>query len=153
MVGAVEHGVTKEDLRNKQFKNHSAKFHFKQCDNFGTLEITNGKKIFIFDGSKIYVPEMMRASLLQSCYEWHQGIVRMKRMATHRYMWPGLSEDVEQIVKNCQVCIKFSGMQQQVKQVMDPYPAEAPMDKVELDIFQFRSDYYLFCKDLWSRYC
>ena len=73
-------------------------------------------------------------------------------MAFRRYWWPSITEEVEKVVRECRMCAKYATSQQQAKQIDDPHPAQALMDKLALDIFQFKGSYYLFCKDIWSRY-
>ena len=78
------------------------------------------------DGSKLYIPEAMRQSLIKSCHEGHRGRIRTTKMAMKRYFWPGMAADLVEVIKNYPECNKFSNKRQQVKEIIDPEPAAGP---------------------------
>jgi hypothetical protein len=55
-------------------------------------------------GARVVVPKALRAKVLEELHDTHQGIVRSKAKARQHMFWPGITEDVEQMVRNCEKC-------------------------------------------------
>lgn len=55
-------------------------------------------------GTRVVVPTMLRAKVLEELHEVHPGVVRMKALARSYVWWPGIDQDVESTVKHCQTC-------------------------------------------------
>ncbi|KAG7296766.1 hypothetical protein JYU34_020702 [Plutella xylostella] len=62
----------------------------------------------LFWGYRIIVPTSIRETLLKELHKSHFGIVRMKEIARSYFWWPKLDANIENIVKNCIVCLENS---------------------------------------------
>ena len=62
------------------------------------------------------VPSNLRQKILKELYQGYSGIVQMKALARSHVWWPGLDEDITNMVKGCVEC-------QSVKHL----PAKAPL--------------------------
>ena len=68
--------------------------------------------------------------------------------------WPGLNDQLEQLILNCQICLKYS----KLKNKSTPQTAlghEVPLvpwSKVAIDIFHYKSQPYLLIVDYTSRF-
>ena len=67
-------------------------------------------------GMRVVIPKALQVPLLQELHRDHPSISRMKALARSHVWWPGLDQDIEDLVKACQPC-------QSVKQA----PPAAPM--------------------------
>ena len=70
----------------------------------------------LFRGTRVVVPSKLRQKILNELHKGHSGIVRMKALARSHVWWPGLDEDITNMVKGCVEC-------QSVKHL----PAKAPL--------------------------
>ena len=70
----------------------------------------------LFRGTRVVVPSKLRQKILNELHQGHSGIVRMKALARSHVWWPGLDEDITNMVKECVEC-------QSVKHL----PAKAPL--------------------------
>lgn len=99
---------------------------------------------------RIIIPSSMRLEILDRIHEGHQGITKCRRRATTSVWWPGISRQVEDLVKNCRTCI------QETKQRPEPLePSEVPhrpWEKVATDLFELNGRPYLLVVDYYSRF-
>ena len=52
-------------------------------------------------GHRLVAPRELRKSVLQSLHASHQGEVRTKRRARQTVYWPGIDQDITNVVKTC----------------------------------------------------
>lgn len=69
--------------------------------NHGHLSVMNG---CVLRGSRVVIPPVLRPQVLSLLHKVHQGIVRTKALARSYVWWPGISEDIETLVKSCSSC-------------------------------------------------
>ena len=55
-------------------------------------------------GIRVVVPQALQSKVLGELHKNHPGVVRMKALARSYVWWPGLDNDIEHHVKNCQPC-------------------------------------------------
>ena len=58
----------------------------------------------VLRGSRIVPPECLRANILKSAHQGHQGIVRTKQMVREKVWWPGIDREIELMIKSCLPC-------------------------------------------------
>ena len=78
------------------------------------------------------------------------GIVKCRERARKRVRWPGLSNQLQELVKNCKECCKA---QEQVVEPLHPSPLpDLPFQKVGTDLFEWDKKIYipelLMCRKL-----
>ena len=66
----------------------------------------------IFDGcilyqNRVFVPHLLRRSVLGILHDCHPGIVAMKSLARSLVWYPGIDHDIETLVKSCPECISI----------------------------------------------
>ena len=87
-------------------------------------------------------------------HEGHLGLNKCKMRAKETVYWPGMNEQLEQLILNCQLCLKYS----RSKDKNTPITAlgheipSVPWSKVATDIFHFKSKSYLLVVDYTSRF-
>ena len=108
----------------------------------------------ILKGTRIVVPSMKQVEILKLIHEGHLGLMKCKLRAKETVYWPGLNDQLEKLVLNCQLCLKY--LQLKCKQspgmsLGQEIPA-FPWTKIATDIFHFEGDSYLLLVDYTSRY-
>ena len=63
-----------------------------------SLSVENG---IILKGCQIVIPKPLRQTVLQDLHASHQGQEGMKQRARQVVYWPGLSNDIDNLVRNC----------------------------------------------------
>ena len=107
----------------------------------------------ILKATRIVIPPSMRESTLQQLHEGHLGFTKCYNHAKQTVYWPNLRKELEDLVLNCQLCLKHS----QAKRKPKPTPSFCqeipviPWTKLASDIFHFQNDSYLLIVDFTSR--
>ena len=57
-------------------------------------------------GNSLVIPASMRLDVPERIHEAHQGIAKCRERAKTSVWWPGLSRQLEEVVKRCPTCIK-----------------------------------------------
>ena len=106
----------------------------------------DGNYIVLRNGAVKKVLALLRTS--------HAGVNRTYKMALCLYFWPGMLNDVKQLVQSCITCRKYLPSQP-VNQRTTPLPSSymgPPMGHVGVDLFDFGGKKCLVCVDQWSGY-
>ena len=101
-------------------------------------------------GSRIVIPPPLRKKLLDKIHSGHQGITKSRELARQSIWWPGLSKQLEDLIHNCERCLKA---QRQRPQPLNPTPLPSlPWQKVASDLFEWNQSIHLLVVDYYSRY-
>ena len=88
--------------------------------------------------------------LLDKIHSGHQGITKSRELARQSIWWPGLSKQLEDLIHNCERCLKA---QRQRPQPLNPTALPSlPWQKVASDLFEWNQSIYLLVVDYYSRY-
>ena len=112
-----------------------------------TLTVQDG---LLLKGSRLVIPSVMRNEVLAKIHEGHQGVVKCKERARQSVWWPGLSQQVAEMVLRCRTCIKER--QNPKEPLMVTEKPERPWQKLGCDLFSLRGKTYLLVVDYFSRY-
>ena len=97
---------------------------------------------------------MKQAEMLKLIHEGHLGLTKGKLRAKETVYRPGLNGQLEELVLNCQLCLKYSQSKCKLTPGMSS-DQEIPTflwTKLATDIFHFKGDSYLLLVDYTSRY-
>lgn len=64
-------------------------------------------KGLVFKNTCVVVPTIMRKDMLKLIHCNHLGIDKCKARARQALFWPHMSKEIEDIIKNCETCLKF----------------------------------------------
>ena len=106
------------------------------------------------DAAKIVVPTRAIKVVLEDLHRTHSGVTKTFELAKSVYSWPGMLNDIKQVIQKCRTCSKFSASQQGNPRVTEP-PSEylgPPMSHIGLDLCDFGGHSYLIAVDQWSGY-
>ena len=101
-------------------------------------------------GNRIVIPAALRLEMLDRLHTGHQGISKCRERARQSLWWPGLSRQLEEIVKNCSVCRKCTN--QRSEPLITTALPELPWQRVGTDLFEFKGRSYLLIVDYYSRF-
>lgn len=110
------------------------------------LSVDNG---LILLGSRILVPKSLRPHILEVLHSSHQGQDRTLRRARQTVFWPGMSNNVKQMVERCQPCSERLPSQQHEPLQQVPRPSR-PFESVSADLFSYAGWEYLVMVDRYS---
>ena len=108
----------------------------------------------ILKGMRIVIPDEKREEILKQIHEGHLGFNKCQMRAKETVCWPGLNEQLEQLILNCQLCLKYS----RLKDKVNPHTALGhkvplvPWSKLATDIFHYKSQPYLLIVNYTSRF-
>ena len=95
--------------------------------------------------------EYLHADLHEDLHAGHLGEEKILLRAQETVFWPGISDDVRNTVKLCDVCMKYKPAQQKEPLVPHDVPS-FPWFKLGVDIFEHRSHHYLLVADFFSMF-
>lgn len=105
----------------------------------------------ILYGCRLVIPSSMRSDVLRLLHDSHQGIQRTKARARQVVYWPGIDNDVENLVRRCESCQHFLPAQPK-----EPYVAHAapsrPFQYIHADLFSFAGQQFLVVVDAMSNW-
>ena len=111
------------------------------------LSVQNG---LLLRGSRLVIPVSMQTDILQKLHVGHQGIRKCRERAKQAVWWPGISKQLERLVRECPNCIKFR-VQRAEPLIPSPLPS-LPWQKVGTDLFEWDKNTYLLIIDYYSRW-
>lgn len=103
----------------------------------------------IYFGDRILVPSKHRGKVLEMLHREHIGVARCKMLARKSVWWPGVSQDVEKFVINCDLCNKFATRKANCKPQKWTDTVH-PMERIHIDHFMLNGSNYLIIADDYS---
>ena len=108
----------------------------------------------ILKGTRIIIPNNQCKDILKLIHVGQLGLNKCKLRAKETVYWPGLNEQLEDLILNCELCLKYST----AKCKLEPSLAlgqEVPLypwTKLAMDIFHFEGVSYVLIVDYTSQY-
>lgn len=98
------------------------------------------------------IPPPLRHRVLSHLHATHQGMTRMKTIARSYVYWPGLDNDIEEMVGQCQPCMEMAKAPVKTELASWPIP-NGPWQRVHADYMGPLSDkMYLVLVDAYSKW-
>ena len=115
------------------------------------LRIEDG---LILKGTRIVIKDEKREEILKQIHEGHLGLNKCQMHAKETVYWPGLNDQLEQLILNCQLCLKYSRSKKKgtLHTALGHEVPPVPWSKVATDIFHYESQPYLLIVDYTSRF-
>lgn len=104
----------------------------------------------LMKSSRLIIPQCLRKSILDKIHSGHQGINKCRALARQSVWWPGLSIQIEQLIKNCVSCIKHEP--DQTEPLMPSEFPKRPWQIVGTDLLKLEGNWYVIVSDYYSRY-
>ena len=103
----------------------------------------------VLKGCQLFIPRAARKSVLAQLHASHQGIEKTKRRARQTVYWPGISNDIKNIVEACESCQQNRPSLQKEPMILDPLP-NRPFSEVSMDLFSTGGKYFMVYVDRLS---
>ena len=108
------------------------------------------EKGLLMRGSRIVIPAALRLEMLDRIHTGHQGITKCRERARQSIWWPGLSKQLEEMVKCCTECCKVQT--QRFEPLIPSCLPELPWQKIGTDLFEWKQNTYLLIVDYYSHF-
>ena len=100
-------------------------------------------------GQRLLIPQCLRRETLERLHASHQGVDRTKRRARQAVYWPGLDQDIANLVGSCTACQRYLPSQQREPLVAEATPTRV-FEAVSADYFVWAGRTYLVYVDRLS---
>ena len=108
----------------------------------------------VLKGTHIVIPHKKCQAMLNLIHEGHFGLNKCKLSDKDTVYWPGLNEQLEKLVLNCEFCLKysFSKCKQKSSQSLGQEIPVHYWTKFATDIFHYENSSYLLTVDYTSKF-
>ena len=108
----------------------------------------------ILKGTRIVIPNKQCKAILKLLHKGHLHLSKCKLRAKESVYWPGLNDQLEDLVLNCELCLKYSTAKCKLEPslLLGQEIPVYPWTKLATDTFHFRGASYLLIVDYTSRY-
>lgn len=121
------------------------KFYYKYRE-----ELTLYKDIVCLN-KKLVIPSSLRQEMLGKIHFHHLGIEKCKTRASEVMYWPNMSQQIENLILNCAVCLDFRNAQASEPMMKMPIPT-LPWEVLGMDVFSIDGIKYIVVVDKYSKY-
>lgn len=105
----------------------------------------------ILKGNRVIIPKGMRGEILRCLHQGHWGVEKTKRRAREGVYWPGMNQEIERTIEDCNICGKY--LKANYKESLRSYDVPLlPWQNVAVDLFHWNGDEYLLAVDHYSNY-
>ena len=103
-------------------------------------------------GNRVVIPERLRLEVLKELHDSHPGVSKMKMLARSYVWWPGIDDDIKNLVSGCPGC--QAGQNEKPAVFLHPWEhTKNPWERIHLDFAgPFRGYYYLVVVDSHSKW-
>ncbi len=102
-------------------------------------------------GQRVVIPTSLREDMLQRLHNGHMGITKCKLRAQDTVWWPGISNDIQKHIEDCNFCKINKPVQR--AETLEPRPmADRPWQWICTDLLQFAGKTYMVVVDEYSKW-
>lgn len=99
---------------------HEARKYKNIWSELSILETNDSASRLLTWGDRIIIPASARAGILERLHIPHQGVIKTLLQAKRLYYWPGMANEIKQVIQACFACQKFKPSQQ--REQLQTYP-------------------------------
>ena len=100
-------------------------------------------------GCRLLIPTEMRRDVLSQLHESHQGMIRTKERARLVVYWPGLDNDIDNIILSCKICQDMLPSNHREPITCKPRPSR-PFQAIAADFCSYAGREYLITVDCYT---
>jgi transposase InsO family protein len=114
----------------------------------GELSIVDG---ILTMGDRIVVPPSLRREMLSRLHESHQGLEKCRANAKAAVWWPGIGQDIQNMIESCLFCCENRSAQRCEPLKPTQLPTR-PWEKIAVDLCEHKKRHFLVAIDFYSRW-
>lgn len=126
-----------------------------KCYTHLRTSLTLADNLLFFD-DRLFIPRSLRGRIIADAHEGHLGQSKMKEILRSHFFWPKMGHDIEEYVRQCQSCIRFSGENRHAPLQSTVEQVNSPWQRVAIDITgpseRLKGATYLSVIDYYSRF-
>ena len=103
----------------------------------------------IVHGCRLLIPTTMRPQVLSDLHDAHQGSVRTKQRARLTVYWPGIDNDIDNIILSCQLCQDHLPCHPKEPLIQKPKPLQ-PFQEIAVDYCTYSGQQFLIIVDCFT---
>lgn len=108
-------------------------------------------KDVLFYKKRLLIPLKLQHEFLELMHKSHQGVVSSKKLAQECIYWPGICNDIENLVLSCQTCQKYARRNQ--REPLQPHKIpDLPWEKIGIDFMYLDGLNFLIIVDYFSKF-
>ena len=100
-------------------------------------------------GCLLLIPSKMRQEMLAQLHETQQGLVRTKQLARLTIYWPGIDNDIDNVILACKKCQDCLPSNTKEPNISKPKP-NRPFQEIAGDFCSYATQDYLVLVDCYS---
>ena len=100
-------------------------------------------------GSRVIIPASLRREVLHGLHASHQGQDRTLRRARQVVYWPGITSDIQNMIRSCPACAERLPSHAPEPLLSDPLPSR-PFENTAADLFHYSGRTFLVYTDRYS---
>ncbi|CAL8139314.1 unnamed protein product [Orchesella dallaii] len=112
-----------------------------------TLSVHNG---LLLKDTRIVIPRCLQEEILGKIHDGHFGVVKCRARARATCWWPGVSEDIAEVVRRCPVCVQERKERKEPLMPLE-FPSR-PWQRLGMDLFKSHGRWFILVVDYFSRY-
>ena len=105
----------------------------------------------LLKGEVIVIPCNLRGDMKKRLHSAHLGYDSMMRRARGVIFWPGMAQEIKQLVDCCQPCQELRPRNQR-ETLKQHYDGKQPWEKIATDLFEIKGHSYLVTIDYYSNF-
>ena len=106
--------------------------------------------LILLKAGRIVISNNQRKANLQSLHGFHAGITRTTKMANQLCYWPGMTEDIKNMINTCRPCQELRPAQPRNPPKLTPVTNTVPMHNVGTDLYSLDKEDHLVLVDRHS---
>ena len=110
------------------------------------LSIDDG---LIVHGCRLLIPTSMRQQVLSDLHDSHQGSVHTKQRARLTVYWPGMDNDIDNVIVSCQLCQDHLPSHPKEPMIQKPKPLR-PFQEIAADYCSYGGRQFLILVDCFT---
>ena len=122
----------------------------EQCRRYWNLrnQLTIEDDLIVY-GCRLLIPSAMRHSVLVQLHSAHQGSVRTRQRAKQVVYWPGIDNDIDNIILQCKQCQETLPSQPREPLIAKPRPTR-PFQEIAIDFCTYGGQQFLILIDCYT---
>jgi len=105
----------------------------------------------ILKGSRIIIPQSLRADVLKQLHYAHQGVEKCRLRAKSSVFWDGINRDIEKRIGACAQCQTHQPSASH-EPLLPHDVLPRPWHTVSSDLFYWEQNHYLLVADMFSKF-